>query len=310
MAMLIDWHSHHTAPELAEAFATIEGQAPRADDHDSPDFSKRLAAMDAAGVALQLVSQGAGLEADRLAPARALEMARRSNDLIAARIEPFRDRLFGVMAISLGNVDESVKEIERMAERGFRAVLLYSRIGRMLDGSDVAEPLFAKISDLNLPIFLHGGGYEPDPSLERLEDRGAGVAASAIADGKVSECAVRMIASGLFDRYPNLQVVIRSGGGTVALLLHKLFWKHKGPRGEQRYAEILLNHFLVDTASVNARTLEFLIDTMGEERVVFGSDYCGGLGPLPKALAAIEQHPQPRRVREITERNSRRLLGL
>jgi len=53
-----------------------------------------------------------------------------------------------------------------------------------------------------------------------------------------------------------------------------------------------------------------LIDTLGEERVVFGSDYCGGLGPLKKAFAAIEAQPNPANFRAFTERNSRPLLGL
>lgn len=119
-----------------------------------------------------------------------------------------------------------------------------------------------------------------------------------------------MIASGLFDRYPQLQVVIRSGGGGVPLLLSKLWWKHHGAKGEHRYSEVLLEHFLVDCASVNPRTLQFLIDTMGEERVVFGSDYCGGLGPLEKAVTVIDDAPYPEHLKSLTERNALRLLHL
>jgi predicted TIM-barrel fold metal-dependent hydrolase len=93
-------------------------------------------------------------------------------------------------------------------------------------------------------------------------------------------------------------------------LLHRFFWKHKGPRGEQRYSEIFLEHFLIDCASSDARTLSFLIDTMGEEHVVFGSDYCGGLGPLKKALASVEKQANPEYLKSFTEKNSRRLLHI
>lgn len=309
--MLIDWHAHHTPPELVEEFSRRTGRAPHADVHDSPDFSQRVSAMDKIGLDLQLVCQGAGVHADQLPADQALALMRKSNDLIAERINPYPDRLLGVIALSLKSIEASVGEIERMAARGFRAVLLYSGV----DGEAVAdrpecEPIFAKIAALGLPIFLHGGGFRQDPSLKRLEDAGAGVSYSALADASVSECVVRMIASGLFDRYPVLRVVIRSGGGGIALLLPRLFWKHQGPGGEKRYSEILLEHFLVDTASVNARTLRFLIDTLGEDRIVFGSDYCGGLGPLEKALPVIEQQPDPTHVRSLTERNSRRLLRI
>jgi len=104
--------------------------------------------------------------------------------------------------------------------------------------------------------------------------------------------------------------VVRTGGGGLPLLLHRLFCKHKGPEGEKRYSEILLEHFLIDTAGVNPRTFRFLLDTMGEERIVFGSDYCGGLGPLEKALPVIREQPDPERIKSITERNSKKLLNL
>lgn len=308
--MLIDWHAHHTAPELAARLGELGGRPPRPDAHDSPDFSVRIAAMDAAGIDLQLVSQGAGLNADRLMPELALEMVRASNDLVAERIAPYPDRVLGTIAFTWQDVPGSVAELRRMAGRGFRAVLMYARPD--LIGTPEVEPVFAAIDELGLPIFLHGGGAASRQSegLERLEDAGQGVQVSALADAAVSETVVRMIAGAVFDRHPGLRIVIRSAGGGLPLLLSKLWWKHKGPHGEQPYSEILLDHFLVDCASANARTVAFLIDTMGEDRVVFGSDYCGGLGPLAKALPAIEEQPDPARVKALTERNSRRLLRI
>lgn len=309
--MLIDWHSHHTPPEIVDLLSRAGVAAPRIDPYDSVDFARRVREMDAAGLDIQLICQGAGLYADELPADQAMEVARKSNDLISERVSPHRDRLFGVVALSLKNIAASAAEIERMAARGFRAVLLYPLVdGRFVLDAPEAEPIFAKIEEQGLPIFLHGSATSRDPSLEKLEDGGAGVIYSVVADAKVAECAVRMIASGLFDRHPGLRIVIRSGGGGLPLLLHRLFWKHKGPQGEKKYSEILLEHFWIDTAGVNARTLPFLLDTLGEERVVFGSDYCGGLGPLPKALPVIEEQPDSARVRSLLERNSRRLLNL
>ena len=311
MALLIDWHSHHTPPEIAQEFNRFTGRTPHIDQFDSSDFSQRVKEVDRVGLDVQLICQGAGIYADRLAAEQAMEIVRKSNDLIAGRLSPYHDRLFGVIAVSLKNIEGSVKEVERMAGKGFRAVLLYPRANCefILDSAE-ADPLFAKIEALGLPIFLHGSASSNDPSLKRLEDEGAGVIYSVVADAYVSECVVRMIASGLFDRHPNLKIVIRTGGGGLPLLLHRMFWKHKGPKDERCYSEIFLEHFLIDTAGVNARTLQFLIDTLGEERVVFGSDYCGGLGPLEKALPVITDQPNPAHIKSITERNSRRLLKL
>ncbi len=310
MAALIDWHAHHTAPELAERIGRATGRPPRADGQDSPDFAARVAEMDEAGIDVQLVSQGAGLNGDRFSADEAMEIARASNDLIAERIEPYPDRLIGSIVVTFRDPEGSVAEIDRMAERGFRAVMMYAQGSAV--GQHESEPVFAKIAERGLPIFLHGGGGvgPRDSSLDTLEDGGQAVSASAHADGAVSDFVVRTIAAGLFDRYPQLQVVIRSGGGGVPLLLSKLYQRHQGPAGEQRYSEVLLEHYFVDTASVRPHTLRFLIDQMGEERVVFGSDYCGGLGPLTRSRPVIDEQPEPERVMSFTERNSRRLLGL
>jgi predicted TIM-barrel fold metal-dependent hydrolase len=311
MATQIDWHAHHTAPEIADRIQELTGKRPHIDAFDSPDFFKRIKEMDEAGMDVQLICQGAGVYADQLPPAQALDIVRLSNNVLAERLQGHKDRLLGVTALSLKNLDASVTEIERTAAQGFRAVLLYPHVdGKMLVDTPEMDPVFKKISELDLPIFLHGAGTAQDPSLARLEDGGAGVAYAVLSDGEVAECCLRMIASGLFDRYPNLKIVIRSSGGGLPLLLHRFFWKHKGPTGERRYSEIFLDHFLIDCASSDARTLSFLIDKMGEKNMVFGSDYCGGLGPLSKAFAAISAQSDPEHVKSFMEKNSRRLLHL
>jgi predicted TIM-barrel fold metal-dependent hydrolase len=311
MATIIDWHAHHTAPEIAERIRELTGKKPHIDACDSPDLGKRVKEMDEVGLDLQLVCQGAGVYADQLPADQALEIVRQSNDILAQRVAPHKDRLMGVTALSLKNIAASVGEIDRTAAQGFRAVLLYPHVGgEMLVDTPAMEPIFKKIAEKNLPIFLHGAGTAQDPTLARLEDGGAGVAYAVLSDGEVAECCLRMIASGLFDRFPNLRIVIRSSGGGIPLLLHRFFWKHKGPEGEKRYSEIFLEHFLIDCAGSDARTLAFLIDKMGENNIVFGSDYCGGLGPLNKAFNGVSGLAEPERFKRFTDRNSRHLLNL
>jgi predicted TIM-barrel fold metal-dependent hydrolase len=309
--MLIDWHSHHTAPELVAAFRQKAGKSPKVDAYDSGNFDKRLGELDEAGIDFQLVCQGASEDADQLDGADAMEMARLSNDVLAERIAGHTDRFGGITALSLKNVEASVEEIERMASRGFRAVLIYPRVGgEMKVDLPELDPVFAKVSELGLPLFLHGSGNAKDPTLERLEDGGAGVSYAVLSDASVNECVMRMIAGGLFDRHPNLKVVIRSGGGGIPLLVQRMSWMHKGPEGQKRYSDIFLEHFLIDTASVKPAALPFLTGVMGSGGVVFGSDYCGGLGPLKRALAVVEEQENAAEVRSWTERTSRELLSM
>src|SRR6476620_9184348 len=311
MAMMIDWHAHPTAPEVAERIRELTEKRPHIAAYDSPDLTKRIKEMDEVGLDLQLICQGAGVYADQLPPEQALEVVRQSNNILAERIAPHKDRLAGITALSLKNIDASVEELERTAQKNFRAVLLYPHVdGEMLVDTPAMDPIFSKIAELDLPIFMHGAGTAQDPTLARLEDGGAGVAYAVLSDGEVAECCLRMIASGLFDRYPNLRIVIRSSGGGLPLLLHRFFWKHKGPNGERRYSEIFLEHFLIDCASSDSTTLAFLIDKMGESNMVFGSDYCGGLDRLNRSFNAILAQSNPEHVKGFMERNSRQLLDL
>src|SRR5207237_1411194 len=225
MAMWIDWHSHHTPPEVVEKFAAFTGKKPKIDDYDSTDFNQRVKEMDDVGLGLQLICQGAGLYADQLPAEQALEIVRQSNDILAERIAPHRDRLMGITALSLKNIEASVKELERTSSQGFRAALLYPTVdGEMIVDLPEMNPVYGNITELGSPIFLE--------------------------------------------------------------------------------------HFLLDCGSSDARMLAFLIDTMGEKRIVFGSDYCGGLGPLTKCLAAVDKQSDPDRVKSVTEKSSRKLLHI
>ncbi|MBM4298562.1 MAG: amidohydrolase, partial [Deltaproteobacteria bacterium] len=92
MATIIDWHAHHTAPEVAERIFELTGKRPHIDAYDSPDLGKRVKEMDEAGIDLQLVCQGAGVYADQLPAEQALEIVRQSNDVLAERVAPHPGR--------------------------------------------------------------------------------------------------------------------------------------------------------------------------------------------------------------------------
>jgi predicted TIM-barrel fold metal-dependent hydrolase len=308
--MLIDWHSHHTATEVAEQVVSMGGRAASSYPQDSPDFGQRVGALDDAGVDMQIVSPGGGLNSDFFDAKVSMELVGMSNDVIAERISPYRDRLIGSVAVSYKDAEASANEIERMAGEGFRAVVLYAN-GDQATRPE-SEPIFARAEELGMPIFLHGGGAGTTrpPGIERLEDEGRGVMSSSGADAPVANCVMQMIASGLFGRYPGLSVVIRSGGGGIPLLQSKMSWTHHGEAGDQQYSEIFRSHFLVDTANVDARTITALRFLMGDDGVVFGSDYGGGVGLLREAVFKIDAQPDPDTIRAATDHNSRQLLSL
>lgn len=310
MAGLIDWHSHHAPAETLEQLAAFGGAAGGLDPDDSPDFDLRRAQLDEAGIDLQLVALTAAVDIETRPPAEALALARTANDAIAARVAMAPGRFLGMISVTLRDVPGSVAELDRMAGRGFRSVLLFPRCdGEVIVDLPEVEPLFGKIAALDLPIFLHGGGGNPKGlRLEYLEDGGAGLTASATNEASICEWAVRAIACGLFDRHPNLRVVVRSGGGLVPILINRLTWRHQRADGSYKhYGEELRQHFAVDSRT-DPQTLGYIIDHMGEDAVVFGSDFGGGSGGMRHSLASIDRQADPQRVRTLMERNTRRLL--
>jgi len=97
---------------------------------------------------------------------------------------------------------------------------------------------------------------------------------------------VAMILSGAFDKLPkNLRICFAHGGGSFAFLLGRLenAWKHHPvARGIcELPPREYLNRFSVDSAVFDPRALEFLVDTMGANRVMLGSDYPFPLGEHP-----------------------------
>ncbi len=89
---------------------------------------------------------------------------------------------------------------------------------------------------------------------------------------------VSLILSGALDRLPQtLRICFAHGGGSFAFLLGRLenAWHHHPvARGKCEYPPShYLNRFYVDSAVFDGRTLEFLVQTMGGQRVLLGSDY-------------------------------------
>ena len=107
MTGLIDWHSHHTPPELVERYTALGARPPATDPEDTDDFGTRRAALDACGVEVQLVSQTAGGGADALSVEDERSLVRASNDAIADRIATEPDRFIGSIAISFREYSRS-----------------------------------------------------------------------------------------------------------------------------------------------------------------------------------------------------------
>ncbi len=139
-------------------------------------------------------------------------------------------------------------------------------------------PFWERVAELNVPIFLHP--RVPPPS-QRLAFAGyEGISGSAWGFGReAAEHAIRMILSGLFDRFPTVNVVLGHMGEGLTMALprmdHRL--RHQEPRSHGRHrhppSHYLSTNFYLSTSGVlRSQALLNAIMEVGADRILFAVD--------------------------------------
>jgi predicted TIM-barrel fold metal-dependent hydrolase len=249
------------------------------------DIKLRLEDMDRCGIermVLSLTQPGVQGIPDR---AIAVDTAKRMNDDLADIMAAHRNRFEGFAAVALQDVRAAGDELERaVSQLGFKGALIngYSNIGDMDTAQYLDEPpvwdFWARVAALGVPIYLHP--RSPLPSQRRVYEGYPVLADSPWGFG--AETAVhtlRLILSGLFDRFPRLRIILGHLGEGLPFLLprveHRL--RHMSPEVRGRQLKpvtfYLRENFYLTTAG--AFRTQALIDTLleiGPDRVLFSVD--------------------------------------
>jgi aminocarboxymuconate-semialdehyde decarboxylase len=240
------------------------------------DLKQRIAAMDQQGVSVQALSLTSPMvywgdaEFDH-------KLATAWNDAASAAHQSYPTRLVGLLTLPMLYPDRAIDELNRAAKLpGMRGVYL----GTNIDGHDLDstrfEPVWARIEELGLPVFLHplqtiGGERLHSYYLENLLGNPV--------DTAIAAC--HLIFGGVLDRHPKLQVTLPHGGGVLPILTGRLDrgWQ---VRAEAKHLPVApskyLQRFTYDTIVHSKSVMEFLIKEVGAERVMIGSDYCYAMG--------------------------------
>jgi predicted TIM-barrel fold metal-dependent hydrolase len=215
----ITLEEHILTPEILEATA---GSRQAGNSHDYMQALReklcdlgagRIADMDAAGITMQVLSPAAaGLEL--LAPDQAAALAANANDKLAAAVTAHPTRLAAFATVALQNPATAAAEFERCIQRlGFKGVLLNGTIDGLFLDDPKFTPILEAAQSLDVPIYLHPG--VPQKSVRDAYYAGlpgpVGYALSTAGWGWHAETAVhslRLILSGIFDKYPNLKIII------------------------------------------------------------------------------------------------------
>jgi aminocarboxymuconate-semialdehyde decarboxylase len=302
---VIDTHAHWT-PDRYRAAVEADGEWYGLDstvgELENAGFrmtlEERVADMDALGVDVQLVSPTAGFYqyANDLETTAAI--ARECNDEIADVLARCPERFLGLGTLPMQDVDAAVAELERvMTSLRLKGVMISDHVNdRLYD-----EPEFVRFWEtaerLGALIFFHQGPdrrykvgrYHLDNSIGNLVDRALVFAI--------------LSAGGVLDRFPNLKLLLAHAGGYAAFGAARMdkaagfFVEDQPPSGGQAgytvpYAptpeydapssqppSAYLGKFFYDCCTFTGATLRFLIDTVGIDQVVLGTD-----APAPMVL--------------------------
>lgn len=264
------------------------------------DLDERIRAMDEAGVdmhAFSLTTPGVHIEERE----RGIELARLVNDEFAAAVERYPGRFAALAALPLQYPAAAVEELERAVGLGHRGVLLFSNInGRTLDEPEYF-PLFKKITELDIPAFIH----PTNPSqLGQLADYRLTALMGFQFD--TAAAVTRLIFAGVLERLPTLKLVVGHLGGTIPFMAERI------ERGYEAYPECrehisrppseYFGRLYIDTVNFDPAALRLGLEFAGPDRIVFGSDYPHQVGYIDRALRAVLEMP-------VSESERAQILG-
>jgi len=255
---------------------------------------QRISGMDKYGIemailSLQIVACQAEYDTNK-----SIALAQRGNDYLANAIAKRPGRLFGFAAVPLQDPDAAIVELTRcVKELGFKGVHVngFSQVGTpdnvvYLDDARYL-PFWAALEQLDVPLYLH----PRDPLLSRepiLEGhpwlRGSAWAFTV----ETATHALRIMASGVFDRHPRATVILGHLGEclpyNVWRIDHRISWTPRGIPAKRKMADYLRENFYL-TTSGNFRTQALInaILEVGSDRLLFSVDY-----PLEHMNEAVE----------------------
>jgi aminocarboxymuconate-semialdehyde decarboxylase len=237
------------------------------------DYDLRIEAMDANKIDVAIVSLTCpncywGGEAT------SIEVARQSNDSMAAAQRKYPGRIFWFTSLPWEYPARAVEELKRTCDNGASGVMVLANVsGRSLT-DPFFDPVWQEIDRRALAVLVH----PTDPPGADMMDMGKydlSWAVGFMADTTL--CFARMIFDGFLDLYPRLKLIASHGGGTLPYLVGRF---DKGDEVElpsrrkvKARPSVYLKRIYYDCITYDLGALRYLIDVVGADRVLYGTDY-------------------------------------
>ncbi len=249
----------------------------------------RLRQMDAHGIETMILSLNAPAVQAITDRRKAIDIARRANDVLAEECGKRPGHFRAFAALPLQDPEAAAAELQRcVSDLGFVGALIngFSQDAAQGGGETLLyydlpqyRPFWAEVAKLDVPFYLHP--RNPLPRDARIYDGHPWLLGPTWAFAQETAVhALRLMASGLFDEHPSLQIVLGHMGEGIPYMLWRLDnrngWVKTPPKypAKRRFADYFTQNFHI-TTSGNFRT-QTLIDSMlelGADRIMFSTDW-------------------------------------
>ena len=235
---------------------------------------QRVKDMDAQKVDVQVLSIHMPFVGYHLDGAQGLALAREFNDELGATVRQNTARFAGLATMPMQDVKSAIGELERAVTKlGLKGAALDTQVnGKQWDEPEFL-PFFKAAEQMKAVLFYH-----PQPQnnflMQRIKRHGLFNSVGVILDDAIVTAV--LICGGVLEKCPDLKVCIAHGGGPACFTMGRLdrTW-HERPqtRSTPQPPSAYEKKLYYDTVTGSEQELRYLLDRVGAERVVLGSDW-------------------------------------
>lgn len=276
------------------------------------DFGEqRLSAMDTSGIGMSVLSlagPGVQIEPDK---AKATKLARQANDFLATQMQKAPDRYLGFAHLAVQDAKAAADELERcVRDLKFSGAMINGHTnGQYLDYPDT-YPLWERAEALGVPLYLHPADpITPMPALDGYRGLKRATWEWTVETGTH---ALRIVFSGLFDRFPKAKLALGHLGETLPYQLWRFDSRAKlyGVKLNRRPSDYIRDNLVVTTSGMfSFEPIDCALKALGRENVMYSADY--PFENPAEAGAFMDELPlDPDVIADISYNNAARMLRI
>jgi aminocarboxymuconate-semialdehyde decarboxylase len=273
------------------------------------DDGERLLDMDAAGVDVHVLAPAPFLFYYWAEPELALEVARLTNDSVAASVAAHPDRFVGLATVPLSSPD-ALAEMERaVSTLGLHGITVGSAFKQEHIDGPTLRPVLRRAAELDVPVFVHPHNLAPFPGLEDF------YLINLVGNPMATTVALaRFIYAGVLEELPSLRTYWAHLGGYASLAAGRLdHGFNVRPEARDRLPappSSYLEKVWVDAIAHDHRMVHAAADVLGRDKVVLGTDYNFDMGlDRPRALIEAVAETDDDLAQRVAFRNATELFA-